>query len=843
MQKTKNIILIFLLTSNLFCQTQQTGDYKPLDPNNPVEWFGGFIAFNGDTITLGPKAFFIDGQLTKEQVENFPYVFNSVNDAAKLLADGTEDSPMTLYIAPYVYWIDDPDDPEIRIAENGGTPYGLVIKCEWLKFYGLSENPENVVLACNRGQTIGAKGNFTMFRFIGQGTSSENITFGNYCNVDLVYPLKPELGRAKRASAIVQAQLIHCNGDKIVARNTRFISRLNLCPFIGGKRVLFDWCHFESTDDALCGTAVYLNSTLDFYSSKPFYWTRGTGAVFLNCDINVLTRSRQYFTKAGGQVAVVDTRFKSEFAGYFGWQDNPQQSTRNYQYNLTLNGKSLFIGKEDSALTVDLSGKSLHDAYEFDYNGETVYNTYNLLRGNDDWDPMGIKNDVISAEKKTGKNYSAIPVQMLIHASTDSIETSKNSSVLKAKVYRFGNYTAKSEKIIWTVTPEDKELVKLIPDSSGSKCEVIPVSEIDEPKNVIIMASTPAGLEAAAVINVSPEKLAPPEFVNKPSIVTQENGKLTVLYKIDTDYPDQSLVNWYRCTDKNGSNPVEVAVSRNNTPLLNYELSEGNIGYFIRVSVAPKHIRCDAGEPETSITGEPVAKSDVRKDPKILYTDFKNQSVKNQPEIIPGFWTFTHMKPIDDNPRMQVDTTGNAWYYGTGRDGAAGITGLLQGRSGEMLYTPVGNSYGNMKLSLTIAPFKSAGQGFSIADLFMDVLIKFDTKNMSGYALRFIRTTKYMDAVDCYFVKYEKGKVSRISEPVTTSCYRTPCEINIEVSGNILSAEAKTSAEYYVVPNRSNVLKEINIDTQIDSGAFGGFGIMYYGGASAVIEYIKAEWK
>lgn len=56
----------------------------------------------------------------------------------------------------------------------------LVIDCEWLRFFGLTEKAENVVLACNRGQTIGSQGNFTMFRFIGDGTSSENVTFGNY---------------------------------------------------------------------------------------------------------------------------------------------------------------------------------------------------------------------------------------------------------------------------------------------------------------------------------------------------------------------------------------------------------------------------------------------------------------------------------------------------------------------------------------------------------------------------------------------------------------------------------------------------------------------------------------
>ena len=126
-------------------------------------------------------------------------------------------------------------------------------------------------------------------------------------------------------------------------------------PFVGGKRVLFDRCHFESTDDALCATGVYLNSTFDFYSSKPFYATTGTGAVLLNCDIRAFTRGEQYFTKGGGQVAVVDSRFKSETTTYIGWREVNPGDMRNYQYNVSLNGEPVFIGKKNPASTVDMT--------------------------------------------------------------------------------------------------------------------------------------------------------------------------------------------------------------------------------------------------------------------------------------------------------------------------------------------------------------------------------------------------------------------------------------------------------------------------------------------------------
>jgi hypothetical protein len=125
----------------------------------------------------------------------------------------------------------------------------------------------------------------------------------------------------------------------------------------------------------------------------------------------------------------------------------------------------------------------------------------------------------------------------------------------------------------------------------------------------------------------------------------------------------------------------------------------------------------------------------------------------------------------------------------------------------------------------------------------MDILIKFDTKLMSGYALRFIRTTKYHDAVDCMFVKYDNGVVTEISKPVSTSCYRPSCNIMLEVQGNKITAHADSPAEYYRAPGRPEVLTEVNIETEITPVRSGGFGIEFNGGSASMIEEMKVEWK
>jgi hypothetical protein len=677
-----------------------------------------------------------------------------------------------------------------------------------------------------------------MFRFSGNGTSSENLTFGNYCNVDLLFPLKPSLGRAKRATAIVQAQLIHCNGDKILARNTWFISRLNLCPFAGAKRVLFDRCHFESTDDALCSTGLYVNSVFDFYSSKPFYNTRGTGAVLLNCDVRSMSGSSQYFTKAGGQVTVVDSRFTGDPGAYWGWQEVVPKESRNYQHNVRLNGKPLLIGSRDAASTVQLADKDLLNAYRFMHADTVVYNTYNLLRGDDDWDPMGIKALVIAAEKKKQTNYAAIPVQLIVSSTGPVAETKKNNVNLTAKLFRFGNYAVPAQKISWSVEEKDKALVKLVPGGDGVTCTVLPTNGADNGRDVVITASTASGLQGASVINILPQIEAAPMFKSKPSL-SITGGKLQLAYLLNSNIADASDITWYRSADPEGDNAIEVAVSRQ-LPMKEYALSVGDIGYWIKAVIKAKTVRSQQGPPVSVVLNNPISANDVKRGLSPLKTDFSNQSLRNQPRIIPGFFSFMPAAIGEPDPANRADSTKDAWHFGPGAEGAAGMEGLLQVRHARMTYTPVGENFTDMRFKLVVSPYKTAGQGFSVAPLYMDVLVKMDASKMTGYALRFIRTTKYGNAVDCILMKYTGGDAVPISDPVTTSAYRTPCTITISVTGTTLHASVQSASPGAVA--QPGVQPAVSLKASITPNNFGGFGIEYHGGSPTMINNIVVKW-
>ena len=273
-------------------------------------------------------------------------VFSTVNEALRQAETFADDSLWTtIHIAPAVYWIDNPDDSSIRRPEPGeNIPYGMKVRLNRTRLIGMGNQPEDVVLACNRGQTQGADGNFTMLHITGSDIQVENLTFGNYCNVDLNYQRDPLQSRKRRADAIVQAQLVICNGDRYEARHCCFISRLNLCPFAGARHALFNDCYFECTDDALCGTGTYHQCRFMFFSSKPFYSTSPQGAVFDDCDIHSKVQGVQYLTKVSDPVTMRNCRWTSDDPNLvIKWTPKPNPKKLCLMENCTLNGQPLNV--------------------------------------------------------------------------------------------------------------------------------------------------------------------------------------------------------------------------------------------------------------------------------------------------------------------------------------------------------------------------------------------------------------------------------------------------------------------------------------------------------------------
>ena len=815
-------------------KAQSIDHYSSLDPSQPIEFKGNCLRYADKEIILGPKTFFVDGQLSDREVAGNPYVFNSFNKAAANFSAGTEAEPMKVYLAPYVYWIDDPDDPAIRVGKDGREPFGLVVKCPYLHIIGLNSHPENTVLASSRGQTQGAVGNFTMFDFWGDGLLVKDLTMGNFCNVDLEYPLKKELSRKKKMSAITQAHVAYCHGDKIVADNVHFISRLNMNPLNGAKRILFNKCHMESTDDALTGTGVYLDCTLHFYGQKPFWRSDMGGAVFLNCDFYVChEEDRQYFCKSVGPLSIVDCRYHSKKPVYAGWTHDPTDWLRCYQYNVKLN-------------TVCMDQLNQLKTFRLEENEEVVYNTYNLLRGEDDWDPLQVKDRVIAIGKRDGRDYTRMPSCLSVEPLTASIQTGGQPVRLVATVKRHCNYVLNNVPVKWKVQQGYEKDVKLS-TSEGYECVVEATNTEDETKHFTVIAYTEDGLECATELTVAPDYVPAPSFTEEPELNIAK-GVATVSYALNLNgRKDESLITWYRCTDRNGTDRLPVSVSRLNEPEYSYTLVKEDVGYYLMAAIAPKHLRCLPGEERIVVSNSPIKKGQVNIT-HIFETDFQNFPCKNQPQLLPGFWTIGGYKPLDTAAYdWQVVPDKDYWIYGPGMNGSHG-TGLLQDQKGaRLLYTPLDGSYGDMAITLNVDASKTAGQGFgSATGQYLDLYIKFDTRTLTGYALRIIRTTKYSNAVDFILMKYENGVAEAISQPVSSTCYRTNCTLTLTAKGGKLTAHASTTTPLPAPVTDPNLKLSVDLEADIASNTFGGTGIQHTGScgeSTTMLHYMKVEWE
>lgn len=808
--------------------------YTPIDSSDPVEFGGTYIKYKGETIQLSETAIYLDGSLSDELAAQYPYVYNDITKAlsADALKNGTADNPMTVYVAPYVYWIDDPAATDtVQKTDGYSAPYGMVVNSDYLTIKGLTENPANVVLAGNRGQSHASNGNYTMFRFnCNSALTVKNITIGNYCSVDLDYPLMSELNQAKRTETITQAQLADVSGDKMFADNCNFISRLNLDPINGASRSLYNNCHFESTDDALNANAVYVGCDFDFYGNRPLYSSYGTGSTFLGCTfnckiLNVEAEPTQFFTKEGGTITAVDCVYNSNLSVpiSIGWTKTPSTSLKCYQSNIIHNGQSITIGGEGAKETVDMTGKSVLDAYKVVSGGKTYYNTYNLLKGSDDWDPLGVR-DVIKAA-----GQDTVATQLSITSDVTEIESGKETASIGGTVNYFYGTNDTTQKITYSVSDEDKAYVKLTDNGDGT-CKVEGTNNDDAARKVIINASTESGLEAAVGITVKPSKIEAPAFTKAPVITNDGQGSLKVDYSLDLgSREDMSAISWYRCTDAEGSNPILVAVTRNDSPEYTYKLTAGDVGYYIMAKVESKNIRSDYGTPENTVYDKAIGVKDVRS--KNLATDFSNFPNVKQSEIKAGFWTVDYNRPADTESfgSWQGADTEEPWKYGTTGNGCVGA-GLYEGTQGaRLMYTPVEGTYGDMSLKLVVDPAKTAGQGFGSAGQYMDVLLKFDTSTLTGYGLRIIRTKASSNAVTFVLVKYDNGAVTEISDKVIASCYATGCTISLKAESNKLTAHVETPTEQLADQAAKGYPHVVDLTADIEANSFGGVAIQHTG--------------
>ena len=767
---------------------------------------------------------------------------------------GVSEMPVTVYMAPGVYWIDDPEATDTMQKREGySLPFGMYIDCAHLKITGLCENPADVVIAGNRGQSHACNGNYTMIHFRVNELSVSNLTLGNYCSVDLVYPMDPARNYPKRTETVTQAQLAIQQGEKLYAENCRFVSRLNLTPICGAERALYKDCHFESTDDALNGNAVYVGCDFDFYGGRPIFQARETGDVFIDCVFRSMLKKAdaeccQYLTKEGGPVALISCRYESHEDVKLGWTKYPGASLKCFQYQVSQNGHPVILGGERAAETVQLQGKKALEAYLVETDGERFANVGNLLGGRDEWDPMGM----LEQAKIAGK--TGIPTLLTVSADASVVVSGEPGATVTAQAYLFSHETCR-DRVAFYIREEDKAFLAIRQDAEGS-CIVEGCNHSPEAREVVVHACTEGGLEAAVVVMVEPYPVQAPVFLQAP--ILRKNGKtLTLEYQLSSQgREDISEICWYRCDSPEtevgvrakavaqagedgesdgicGSSMILCAVSKRGIPLKTYRLTAADGNKYMKAVIWPKVKGSLAGEAVSVFLEEPVGMDEV--DGNHLFTDFSEMPEGNQRAVQRGRWTLDCAKPEDihvDSATFgswAMDGTVPAWKYGETGNGSLGA-GLYQNTQGARLrYTPVNKRIGNMSVTVKADPAKTAGQGFGSAGQYMDFGIKFDTENLTGYALRVIRVREASDAVAMALVEYRDGRSAYLTDLKLASCFLTGCTIRVALEGKKLSAEVSTETPQPGFKLEKGYAREVELEAEVEGNPYGGVLVWHTG--------------
>ncbi|WP_207420316.1 hypothetical protein [Desertivirga brevis] len=791
------------------------------------------IKYQGRTIHLNERALYLNPKLNESQLGLF--AFRTLQDVVKFAKDGTEERPTVIYMEPDVYWTDDPkgDNRENKLI-------GLIIPQSNITLIGLSKNPEHTIIAGNRGQMAGAIGNWNTLG-VGDGFKAYNITFGNYCNEDLVYPLDPSKNLPKRQSTITQAQVLtkaH-NGkmDKWIFDNCRFISYLN--TFAAGNqphRTYYKNCFLQCTDDAVGSGdySVFDRCSFRFYANHPSWGGSRVLQAYLGCRFETVLRdpganSTIYFAKNNNVFAVIDARFEGN-ATALGWTDVTQDHVRHYVYNNTLNGKIVQISPSKPELSVQLKGGSLA-AFKV---GEE-YNIYNLLRGNDDWDPAGQKDRL--------SDFKDIPFRMELTTDKAKLKgADKEQATLSYNIYP--ERVRKNTTLKWTVS--DSKLLSLRQNINGT-ITVAATNSSDSTRRAFVKAETEQGIQALVYFDISGIAQEAPSFKKKPEIKGPEAGILSLSYDLNlNNRRDNSLITWYRSSGKNAIDSIKVGVSTSTAPLKNYSLSAGDIGYYLNAVIYPKHNTSKTGKP-VFVQSRKISAKDILT--SSITTDFKNLPTSRNSVIKEGFWTVDTYRPTDLSKEfVWTPDEGNGWEYGPGMDAAAGREGLMTvGRGARLLYTQSGRLK-DMTLILKLSPHKAAGQGFgSATGQYLDIYTKYDTKSQSGYGLRIERTPKFGNGVQFTLYKFSKGVGTAISDSQYSSVFLPGCKVELSTGGDILSARVSTSSPQQQGQKEAGLAHSVSLEAKVEPNEFGGFGVQHTGstgGASRImLEGLEVTYK
>jgi hypothetical protein len=783
------------------------------------------LVLNAKFVELSASNVIVDAYL--DEAKRTGFTFKTLQELkAANIANGS-----TVNFTPGVYWTDDYTDPN-----NANTPahpglVGISFAQSGMTFKGLTSNADDVRIAGNRGQTMGSNGNWNVIG-IGTNFSGYDLTIANYTSHDLVFPRDPSKNVPRRGDARVQAQTITGAGgtlDKMYFENVRFVSFLNLIA-IGPTRGYFKNSYFQLTDDSIAGggTIVFDHCTFDFYGSHPSGGGSSTITAFLHSTFNFYNDSPVFFfSKSGGTWTIIDNVFKGP-KEEIRWENAQRPDVKHYvSGNVYEDGTPVVFDLVNTQVTTPLTAQSLQ-IFKIDQE----YNIFNLLKGNDGWNPS----------QQVARNDTAFKFTMAANSTNVASDNPVNEVIITptfvpASFFAYDTIDFDYDESLFTVLASADGRLHLRANLNSTGVII----------KSIVRATAPNGLVAQVTLNVRPQTVAAPVVVGTPSVLIGQNmAGLQIVYD-HPEFTDWSTITWYRGSTP-GAQTVQVGVTTLNNPYLSYQLSAGDVGQYLTAVITPRYeFSPAAGSSIVVTTSRTIVAGDVA-NPYLISTNFANVTwtghTLNQGDV----WYADTIKPSDIN-QTWIPGAGAPWTYVLGdRDGGMGIPGLRTATQGaRLLYQPQG-SFSNMSLTLDLTPEKIGGQGFgSATDQYLEAYIKWDPVTQTGYALRFQRLAtdplngnlpipSSGNSVRVSMIEYVNGVRTILPDCyVESSVYMPGAQLTFKLVGNVLTADVTTESEQNNTQEGYNLPAEIHFSATVTSAAstLGGFGFQFTGTTSA----------
>ena len=396
----------------------------------------------------------LNAYATPEELAN-PYVAATLQTLGELSEDRrtlTLPAGTTVYIAPGVYWTDETyrrgypfDDSGFVIAPPN---VGLTVIGDNISFIGLTDDAEDVRICGNRGEGgargLGAGGSWYTLA-VSTGFHAENITIANYAQEDLVYPRDPSQNISKRIDSKNHAEVLTAAGrgiDRMYFRNVHFIGFLNMMAGFSPRRAYFKDCLFQCTDDSIFGGQinVYEDCTFHHFGNHPTWSGASAGGInaLLGCRLvgvpqmtqTTLSLAKNAAPGNGAQASAIYALIDCDFSGRIEaveWENHVRDDARYAVHGITLHGRPFMISPSAPQLSVNYDGEALK---AFKVGDE--YNVYNLLKGDDGWDPKG--------QYRPGwEPYANLPYRFLVGftgTELDSAAQGEGNLVVENPTYR-----------------------------------------------------------------------------------------------------------------------------------------------------------------------------------------------------------------------------------------------------------------------------------------------------------------------------------------------------------------------------------------------------------------------